>query len=620
MADFVHVEGGAAPDIVIHDTDEHLPWSGHAAKHALPAVYEEIKRHRMTLIFVNTRFVAEFAFQELWRLNTANLPIALHHGSLDAGQRRRVEAAMAAGKLRAVVATSTLDLGIDWGDIDLVVHLGSPKGSSRLLQRIGRANHRMDEPSKAIIVPGSRFERVECEATRAAALSGEQDAEMLRIGSFDVLAQHILGMACAEAFDADALFDEVRGAAPYAGLTREDFDRVLNFAVTGGYALKTYDRFAKIRRTKDGLWRIANPRVAQQYRMNVGTITESDMIKIRLMRGGSGTGSTGPVGRGGRMLGELEEYFVSMLSPGDTFVFGGEILEFRTVVEDSAYCARSDARDPKVPSYQGAKMPFTSGVAARVRKMIADPSAWAAFPPQVREWLDIQRARSVIPGPDELLVETFPRAGRFFMTCYPFEGRNAHQTLGMLLTRRMERANLKPMGFVATDYAVTIWGLGDVASRVKAGTLRIEDLFAQDMLGDDLEEWLAESSLMKRNFRDCALIAGLIERNFPGQRKTGRQVMMSSDLIYDVLRRHEPDHILLRAARADAARGMLDIARLSDMLARVKGHIVHVPLDRVSPLAVPGLLEIGREQVAGGAQDALIEEAADELAAEAMRT
>ena len=619
LSDLVIVEGGAQPDIHIHETGEHLPWTGHAARHALPAVYEEIKRHRMTLIFVNTRFVAEFTFQELWRLNSDDLPIALHHGSLDVAQRRRVEAAMAAGKLRAVVATSTLDLGIDWGDIDLVVHVGSPKGSSRLLQRIGRANHRMDEPSKAIIVPGSRFERVECEATRAAALAGEQDAETVRIGGLDVLAQHVLGMACPWPFDADELYEEVTSAAPYSALSRADFDAVLNFVATGGYALKSYDRFAKIRRNKDGHWRVANPQTALRYRLNVGTITEAEMIKIRLIRASGGRGGlTGPIGRGGRVLGELEEGFVNMLSPGDSFVFGGEILQFHAVVENFAYSSRSNASDPKVPSYAGSRMPFTTGVAARVRKMIADPESWKVFPEQVQEWLEIQRKRSIIPGPDQLLVETFPRGGRFFLTCYPFEGRLAHQTLGMLLTRRMERAKLRPLGFVATDYAVTVWGLKDVAHEVATGSFSMEALFDRDMLGDDLEEWLAELSLMKRTFRDCAIIAGLIERNFPGQKKTGRQVTMSSDLVYDVLRRHEPDHILLRSARADAARGLLDIARLSEMLARVKGHVVHKALDRVSPLAVPGILEIGREQVYGEAQDALIAEAAEELVAEAM--
>jgi len=619
MADLLVVEGGAEPDITIHDTQETLPWSGHAARHALPAIYEEIRRHAMTLIFVNTRFVAEFAFQELWRINEESLPIALHHSSLDVAQRRRVEAAMAAGKLRAVVCTSTLDLGIDWGDVDLVVHLGSPKGSSRLLQRIGRANHRLDEPSKAILVPGSRFEFVECAATRAAALEGQQDTEPLRTGALDVLAQHILGMACAEPFQADDLYAEVAGTASYAGLSREDFDDVLNFVATGGYALKTYDRFARIRQTKDGLWRIANPQHALQYRLNVGTITEAEMLKIRLMRGGgAGAGLTGPISRGGRVLGEVEESFVNALTPGDTFVFGGEILAFQAVVENSAYVTRSNARDPRVPSYAGSKMPFTSGVASRVRGMIAEPESWHRFPGQVQEWLEAQRRRSTLPSPDELLVETFPRAGKHFMTCYPFEGRLAHQTLGMLLTRRMERAGLHPLGFVGTDYALTVWGLNDISARIDKGLVSLEELFSEDMLGDDLEEWLAESALMKRTFRDCAIIAGLIERNHPGQKKTGRQVTMSSDLVYDVLRRHEPNHVLLRAARADAARGMLDIARLGHMLARVRGHIVHRPLERVSPLAVPGILEIGREPVYGAAQDALLEEAAGDLIAEAM--
>lgn len=618
-ADIVTVRGGAAPDIIIHDTEEHLPWSGHAARHALPAVYEAIRQHRTTLIFVNTRFVAEFVFQELWRLNDENLPIALHHGSLDVAQRRRVEAAMAEGRLRAVVATSTLDLGIDWGDVDLVVHVGSPKGSSRLLQRIGRANHRLDEPSKAIIVPGSRFERVECEATRAAALAGEQDAETVRVGGLDVLAQHILGMACAGPFHADDLYREIIASAPYSSLERSTFDAVMNFVATGGYALRTYDRFARIRQMKDGRWRVSNPRIAQQYRLNVGTIVEAEMLKIRLVRGGTqANGQTGPIGRYGRVLGELEEGFINTLTPGDTFVFGGEILAYQGMAENFVLASRSNATDPRVPSYAGSKMPFTTGVAAHVREMIADPGEWHRFPNQVREWLEIQRTRSVLPGRDELLVETFPRAGRFFLTCYPFEGRLAHQTLGMLLTRRMERAGLRPMGFVATDYAITIWSLRDAGLAIEQGRLSTAALFDEDMLGDDLEEWLAESSLMKRTFRDCAIIAGLIERRYPGQEKSGRQVTMSTDLVYDVLRRHEPDHILLRAARADAARGLLDIARVGAVLARVRGRIVHKPLTRVSPLAVPGILEIGREQVYGGGYEALLEAAEEELIAEAM--
>ncbi|HVV93779.1 MAG TPA: ligase-associated DNA damage response DEXH box helicase [Hyphomicrobiales bacterium] len=620
-ADLLVVEGGAVPEITIHETAENLPWAGHAARHALPAIYQEIRAHKTTLVFVNTRALAELAFQELWRLNDDNLAIALHHGSLDVAQRRRVEAAMAAGRLRAVVCTATLDLGIDWGDVDLVVHLGGPKGSSRLIQRIGRANHRLDEPSAAILVPGNRFEVIECEATRAAVLAGEQDTEPLRPGALDVLAQHILGTGCAAPFAADDLYAEVREALPYAALRRADFDDALAFVATGGYALKSYDRFARIRENKDGLWRVANPQTAQQYRMNVGTIVEADMVRVRLGRTrGNGTGAAAGIPlRGGRVLGQIEEYLAETMVPGDTFLFAGEVLRFEAMVENDVVVTRATgAEAPKIPSYMGARLPLTTSVADRVRATVADPARWDRLPAQVREWLEAQRKRSVLPGPDELLVETFPRANKQFMTCYPFEGRQAHQTLGMLLTRRLERARLHPLGFVATDYALTIWGLGDLPRRLAAGSFSLEELFSQDMLGDDLEAWLLESSLMKRTFRNCAVIAGLVERHFPGQKKSGRQVTISSDLIYDVLRRHQPDHVLLRAARADAARGLLDVARVAETLARVRGRIVHRALDRISPLAVPSILEIGREAVFGAAQEAILAEAADDLIAEAM--
>ncbi|MBA4465947.1 DNA ligase-associated DEXH box helicase, partial [Cylindrospermopsis raciborskii CS-506_A] len=227
---------------------------------------------------------AEFVFQELWRINDEGLPIALHHGSLDVGQRRKVEAAMTAGALRAVVCTSTLDLGIDWGDVDLVVNVGAPKGASRLMQRIGRSNHRLDEASKAILVPANRFEVMECRAALDAVADAAQDTPEARKGALDVLAQHVLGMACAGGFGVDDLFAEVVSAAPYGWLPRETFERVVRFVATGGYALATYERFAKIRQGKDGLWRVANPRIAQQYRMNIGTIVEEPMLKVRLGR------------------------------------------------------------------------------------------------------------------------------------------------------------------------------------------------------------------------------------------------------------------------------------------------------------------------------------------------
>ncbi|GLR85608.1 ligase-associated DNA damage response DEXH box helicase [Bradyrhizobium iriomotense] len=618
-ADIVMAGGAAAPIVEMLDTSERLPWAGHTARHALAEVYELIKANKTTLVFVNTRSQAEMLFQDLWRMNDDGLAIALHHGSLDVAQRRKVEDAMSAGKLRGVVCTSSLDLGVDWGDVDLVINIGAPKGASRLMQRIGRANHRLDEASRAVLVPANRFEVLECRAAIDAIAENAQDTPPLRIGALDVLAQHVLGCACGEPFLSHELYDEVRTAAPYADLLRQDFDDVVDFVATGGYALKTYERFARIKQDKQGRWRVANPKVRQSYRLNVGTIVEEPMLKVRLVRSRStGTGSTGAIARGGRVLGEIEEYFIEGLSPGDTFVFGGEVVRYEALAEDQVYVSRAHDADPKVPSYMGGKFPLSTYLAERVRRLLDDKRAWGALPEQVRDWLSLQKDFSRVPAVRELLVETFPRGNKHYLICYPFEGRLAHQTLGMLLTRRLERARARPLGFVANEYAVAIWGLGDASFMIRNGQLDLNALFDSDMLGDDLEAWLAESALMKRMFRNCALISGLIERRFTDEDKSRRQVLFSTDLVYDVLRKHQADHMLLRAARADAATGLLDLRRLGDMLARIHGHITHRELDHVSPLAVPVMLEIGRESVYGEAADELLAEAADELVKEAM--
>nr|WP_153020120.1 ligase-associated DNA damage response DEXH box helicase [Paramesorhizobium deserti] len=612
MAGVITVEGGAKPEISILESAEHIPWAGHSARYALPDIYEAIRAHRTTLLFVNTRSQAEMLFQELWRINEDTLPIALHHGSLDAGQRRKVEQAMAGNTLRAVVATSTLDLGIDWGDVDLVIHVGAPKGASRLAQRIGRANHRMDEPSRAILVPANRFEVMECRAALDANYLGAQDTPPLIEGALDVLAQHVLGMACAAPFNADMLYAEIRTAAPYAALPRETFDHILDFVATGGYALKSYERFAKIRKTADGTWRVSHPRIAQQYRLNIGTIVEAPELNVRLTRSGRGKAY------GGRVLGKIEEYFLETMAPGDTFLFAGKVLRFEGIRDNECIASNAAGQDAKVPVYAGGKFPLSTYLAGEVRAILADPARWGALPDQVHEWLEIQRQKSILPKAGELLVETFPRGNRYYMVAYPFEGRLAHQTLGMLLTRRLERAKARPLGFVATDYSIGVWALRDMGRMFRTGELPLGALFDEDMLGDDLEAWLDESYLLKRTFRNCAVISGLIERRHPGQEKTGRQVTVSTDLIYDVLRTHEPDHILLQATRADAATGLLDIRRLADMLSRIKGRIVHKNLEQISPLSLPVMLDIGKESVAGEANDVLLAEAADELIREVM--
>lgn len=620
-ASLVLLQGGAQATLSILRTAAALPIAGHTAHYAYGEIYSAIKAHKTSLLFVNTRMQAEFLFQKLWDMNDDHLPIALHHGSLDVGQRRKVETAMAAGKLRAVVCTSTLDLGIDWGDVDLVINLGAPKGASRLMQRVGRANHRLDEPSKALLVPSNRFEAMECRAALNAVAAAAQDTPDVKTGGLDVLAQHVLGMACAEAFDADDLYREIISALPYAQLDRKTFDDILHFAATGGYALKSYDRFAKIRQGKDGLWRISTAQAAQRYRMNIGTIVEEAMLRVRLgrIRTRAAGAAGGRIATGGKVLGEVEEYFAEQLTAGDTFIFAGEVLQFLGLQENEVIVTRAPpGTDAKIPSYAGGKFPLSTFLAEQVRAMIADPAQWKALPREVQAWLKLQKQKSALPARTDMLVETFPRAGKHYLVAFPFEGRLAHQTLGMLLTRRLERMRMRPLGFVCNDYGFAIWGLSDLSAAIAQQRLSLAELFAQDMLGDDLEDWLAESSIMKRTFRHCAIIAGLIERRFPGQEKTGRQVTLSTDLVYDVLRKHEPDHILLRAARADAATGLLDVRRVSDLLARVQNHIIHRALEQVSPLGISVMLEIGRESVYGEASDALLAEAEAQLSAEAL--
>ena len=612
---------GAQPVVDVLDSNARIPWAGHTARHAIPEVYDAIKRAKLALVFVNTRAQAEMTFQELWRANDEGLPIALHHGSLDVMTRRKVEAAMARGDLRAVVCTSTLDLGIDWGDVDLVIQIGAPKGCARLVQRIGRANHRLDEPSRALLAPSNRFEVLECRAAQEAVAQGALDGAENRIGGLDCLAQHVMGCACGEPFDQDELHAEVTSTAPYADLSRAQFERVVDLVATGGYALRRYERYRRIvQDPHTNRWRARNAMIAQQHRMNVGAIIESEMLNVRLAHRAADRVRAGvPKSEGprplvpGRRLGQIEEWFIEGLTPGDTFMFGGEILRLIGVRETDALVIRTSAeQNPKIPSYAGGKFPLSTFLAERVREMLHEPKRQKALPSQVRDWIKLQKRRSVVPAPEEMLVETFPRGNRHYLVCYPFEGRLAHQTLGMLLTRRLERGGKRPLGFLASEYAVAVWGLepmGDVA---------LAELFDEDMLGDDLESWLGESTLMKSMFAKCAVIAGMIERKMPGaEKKTGRQVTFSADLIYDVLRQYEPDHILMQAALADAGEGYLNLKRLGSLLDRVKGRIVHQDLPHVSPFAAPVMLELGRVGIRGAAEDAILEDAAA-LIAEAM--
>ena len=591
------VEGdpGAPPIITMLLPEGEIPWGGHSGRYAAAQVMAEIETHETTLVFCNTRGLAELIFQDLWAVNELKLPIGIHHGSLDIEARRKVENAMAEGRLRGLVATASLDLGVDWGNVDCVIQMGAPKGSSRLMQRIGRANHRLDEPSEAIIVPGNRFEYLEAQGAIDAIAEGVRDGDAFRPGGLDVLAQHIMACACAAPFDEQEMLAEIQTAQPYQMLDVGTFTRVLGLIATGGYALKAYDKFRRLVRDPDGRCRVTHPKFAAQYRFNAGIIVDSPMLAVRF--------------RNGRKLGMLDEFFAASLVKGDCFFFAGMSLEVEGV-DATDLIVRATTRRARIPSYGGARMPLTTHLADRVRTFLHDRSQWARFPGDVRAWLEMQARRSMLPAPDQLLIESFPRDGLHYLVSYSFEGWNAHQSLAMLITKRMDALGLQPVGFVASDYAFAIWGLQPVEDP--------RPLFSPDILHEEFIDWVEQSALLKRAFREVAVISGLVERQHPGKRKSGRQVTFSTDLIYDVLRKYEPDHLLLEAAWADARARMTDVGRLGALLDRAAASIVHKCLSSVSPLAVPVLVLIGRESVSGPDTDDAILIEAEALAAEAM--
>ncbi|WP_299043105.1 ligase-associated DNA damage response DEXH box helicase [uncultured Tateyamaria sp.] len=590
--DILHADPGPPPDIRMLVTDEAPPWSGSGGKYAIPAVLEEVKKHKTTLIFHNTRAQAELYFHNIWLANEDQLPIGIHHGSLDRQQREKVEQAMVNGQLKAIVCTGTLDLGIDWGDVDLIIQVGAPKNVKRLVQRIGRANHRYNAPSKALLVPANRFEVVECVAALEAVKEGALDGDPRGPGPRDVLCQHILIRACAGPFDADHLYEEVKSTGAYSALTREDFDACLDFCATGGYALRAYDQWKRLQPRPDGQWQLRDPRSAQRIRMNIGTIQDTDTLKVRWK------------GRGGKPLGEIEEGFAATLTQGDTFLIGGQVVRYDSLREMTVQVTRDAAKKPKIATFLGTKFATSTQLSHRIIEMFQQDT-WPDLPAHTSEWLSLQRAVSRLPEPGRLLIESFPHDNRIHTAVYGFAGRNAMQTLGLLLTKRMEETGLNPLGFLATDYATLIWGLDKITDPAP--------LFDIEALRDGLDRWLAGNAVMKRTFRASATIAGLIERNLPSNRKTGRQATFSSDILYDTLAKYDPDHLMLHITAEEAMRGLVDFGRIEEMCARIGTRIDLIEHDRITPLAAPLMLEVGRVPIKGLAEEKLLAEEAERL-------
>jgi ATP-dependent helicase Lhr and Lhr-like helicase len=575
------------PVIALLPTEATIPWSGYMGSYAVPDIYQALLRAKSTIVFVNTRAQAEVLFRALWDINQDNVPIGLHHGSLEREHRQKIEERMGSGELRAIVATASLDLGLDWGAVDQVIQVGSAKGISRLLQRIGRSNHRLDLPSRALLAPTNRFEVIESIAVMGAIREGMVDGDPLRQGTLDVLAQFVMNAASGNGFAADALFADVTSAAPYRHLSRKLFDQVIRFVADGGYALKSYERFQRIAQNEHGRW-VAKDWALRRHRMNIGTIVEYETLRVVQRRSGS---------RRSIDLGQVEEYFVQGLLPDDTFLFAGRLLRYKGVRDNQIEVEPATGTRPKVPSFKGGRLPISPPLAERVLALIAVPAAWEALPAQISEWLGLQEARSALPSAAHLLVESFSHQKQEWLVLYTFAGRNANQTLGLLLSQRMETEGLQPLAFTANDYALLCRGLKPVTNPA----LLLETALTQE----NSDAWIEASQMSKAAFRDVAIIAGLVERRLPGKQKTGRQVMISTGLIYDVLRKYEPDHVLLTATRQDVLANLSGIERLRGIL--VGRPVLHKSLPRVSPLSVPLLVEFAIEKVKGGeAEGALL--------------
>ncbi len=571
----VSAQSKVAPEITILNSGNRIPWSGHSPRYALSEIYLEILKFKSSILFVNTRAQAEILFESLWAINNKNKKIAIHHGSLEKDLRKKVEKEIVEGHVECVVATSSLDLGLDWGNIDLVMQIGAPKGVARLVQRIGRANHTINTPSRAILVPTNCFEYVECIAAKKCVELDFLEDEIYSEGSLDVLAQHIVGVAISQRFKKEDLYKQIKEAWPYRNLNIEDFEKTLSFVENGGYSLQAYEEYSRLRRDGE-YYEIRDKSLVTKYKMNIGTIVEAEMLRLRV---------------GNRYLGNIEEWFISGLSAGDTFIFGGKRLMFEKVIGNIAYAKITALEHQKIPSFKGGNLPLSTHLSKTVRKIFSKRLEAVDLPDSLKKWSELQTKFSSFPKENEFLVETFKRKigkhEKYYMAVHPFEGRNTHQTLGFLILRRIKKLGVQPFGFVANDYSILFSFSKEIED--------IDFLFSQDILIEDLYEWLEETPLIKRLFREIATISGLIYKNLPGNQKTGKQVTFNTDLIYEVLRKHEPHHILLKITTENAKKNLVDLDRLSTFLFRIKDKIKINKLNRASALAFSLLFEYHKE-------------------------
>jgi ATP-dependent Lhr-like helicase len=565
---------------IIPDQVARYPWAGHLGLKLAHRLLPIIEQCTSTLIFTNTRAQSEIWYHHLLDIAPELAgTIALHHGSLDRDVREWVEKALDEGRLKAVVCTSSLDLGVDFRPVETVVQVGGPKGVARFVQRAGRSGHRPDAVSRIWFLPTHALELVEASALRQAAEEGSIEARQPLFRCFDVLAQYLVTLAVSDGFSPAALYDEVRSTWCFQDITPEEWDWLLTFITTGGKSLTAYEEFRKAVVDEDGLVRVHDRRIALRHKLGIGTIVGSESYAVKLIGGGR--------------IGTVEEWFINQLKPGDVFWFAGRSLEFVRVQGLVAQVRKSREQKGKIPSWQGGRMPLSSYMAKVLRAQLTDPGRNAEMA-AVQPILERQRETSIVPTEDELLIERFESREGHHVVIYPFEGRLVHEAMGSLLAFRMSL--LKPITFsiAMNDYGFEL--LSDQPIPIEEAL--DNNLFNPQDLLSDLQRSLNATEMAKRKFRDIASIAGLVFKGMPGRPLKERHMRANSSLFFDVFREHEPEHLLLRQAYDEAFDIQMELPRMREALERIRAQrkVIKDP-GKFTPFAFPIIVDRLREKL-----------------------
>jgi ATP-dependent Lhr-like helicase len=567
-----------------------FPWGGHLGIQMLQAVIAEIDASPSTLVFTNTRSQSEIWYQNLLaeRPDWAGV-IALHHGSLDKGVRDWVEMSIKDGSLKAVVCTSSLDLGVDFAPVERVLQIGSCKGIARLLQRAGRSGHAPGRRSRVTLVPTNSLELLEAAGARRALKARQVEARVPPNKPLDVLIQHMVTMALGGGFRSEALYAEVRSAWSYRDLTPEEWQWALDFVARGGQSLAVYPEYRRVLPDEDGIYRVPDATLARRHRMNIGTIVADATIAVKFLSGAK--------------LGAVEESFISRLAKGDHFLFGGRVLEFIRINEMTAYVRRASGRKGAVPRWQGGKMPMSSELAHAALACLEDAAAGRYPGPEMRTiqpLLELQQRWSDLPTATTLVLESLHSREGWHLFLYPFAGRSVHLGLGSLLAYRIARQRPATFSIAVNDYGLELLCPDEVdfAALVQHPAAPEHALFSEDHLLEDVLASLNAAELAQRRFREIARISGLLFQGYPHQKKSSRQLQASSSLFYEVFRKHDAGNLLLTQAQREVLEQELELSRLRETLAEMRSRtLAFHAVPRATPFAFPLMVERFREKL-----------------------